>query len=87
MKLYATTTSERASKGQGGNKFIEIDLRYGSKNNSIREYFITYTKDKLIVEGEEGVLFENFITKGKSQKGEMYSCDNDDISCPIHTKH
>ena len=26
MKLYATTTSERASKGQGGNKKIEINL-------------------------------------------------------------
>lgn len=24
MKLYATTTSERASKGQGGNEFIEV---------------------------------------------------------------
>jgi hypothetical protein len=26
MKLYATTTSERASKGQGGNDFLEIVL-------------------------------------------------------------
>lgn len=26
MKLYATVTSERASKGQGGNEYIEIDL-------------------------------------------------------------
>ena len=26
MKLYATTTSERASKGQGGNDFIEINI-------------------------------------------------------------
>lgn len=24
MKLYATTTSERASKGQGGNEYIDI---------------------------------------------------------------
>lgn len=27
MKLYATTTSERATKGQGGNNFIECVLR------------------------------------------------------------
>ena len=27
MKLYLTATSERASKGQGGNEFISIDLR------------------------------------------------------------
>jgi hypothetical protein len=26
MKLYATTTSERATKGQGGNKYIVITL-------------------------------------------------------------
>lgn len=28
MKLYATVTSERATKGQGGNEFITIEL-YG----------------------------------------------------------
>jgi len=27
MKLYATTTSERASKGQGGNKNLEIIIK------------------------------------------------------------
>lgn len=27
MKLYATTTSERASKGQGGNEFLKIIMR------------------------------------------------------------
>lgn len=26
MKLYATTTSERASKGQGGNDYLHIDI-------------------------------------------------------------
>lgn len=31
MKLYATITSERASKGQGGNKFIKISLLVGNK--------------------------------------------------------
>ena len=27
MKLYATTTSERASKGQGGNQFLTIEIK------------------------------------------------------------
>ena len=27
MKLYATVTSERASKGQGGNEFIVVELK------------------------------------------------------------
>ncbi len=35
MKLYATTTSERASKGQGGNKFLRINLTVGSESNRI----------------------------------------------------
>ena len=26
MTLYATTTSERASEGQGGNKYLKIEL-------------------------------------------------------------
>ena len=34
MKLYATTTSERATKGQGGNKFIDISLSVGSAKDS-----------------------------------------------------
>ena len=31
MKLYATATSERASKGQGGNNFIDIAVRDDSE--------------------------------------------------------
>jgi hypothetical protein len=31
MKLYATTTSERASKGQGGNHKLVINLQIDSK--------------------------------------------------------
>lgn len=29
MKLYATVTSERASKGQGGNKFLDVAVLVG----------------------------------------------------------
>jgi len=32
MKLYATITSERATKGQGGNKYLEIDILGDEKN-------------------------------------------------------
>ena len=31
MKLYATTTSERATKGQGG-EYIDIDIFNGNKD-------------------------------------------------------
>lgn len=33
MKLYATTTSERASKGQGGNDFIQVLIQDENRNN------------------------------------------------------
>lgn len=34
MKLYATVESERAQKGQGGNKFLSIVLRVGDRTFS-----------------------------------------------------
>jgi len=34
MKLYATTTSERASKGQGGNKYLDIETLVEVKNSA-----------------------------------------------------
>lgn len=30
MRLYATVSSERASKGQGGNEYLEIRITVGS---------------------------------------------------------
>lgn len=35
MKLYATTTSERASKGQGGNKLLNIDITAGNSRDKV----------------------------------------------------
>lgn len=35
MKLYAITTSERASKGQGGNDRLEIVIMAGSKSHDV----------------------------------------------------
>ena len=34
MKLYATITSERASKGQGGNNHLRLSLKVGSAKDS-----------------------------------------------------
>jgi len=48
MKLYATTTSERASKGQGGNEYICIKLtvQNGSKQDyPIGEIILDYNDD------------------------------------------
>lgn len=45
MKLYATVTSERASKGQGGNKFLEIELKVRDRNVPIGLILLDYKND------------------------------------------
>jgi hypothetical protein len=48
MKLYATTTSERASKGQGGNEYICIKLtvQNGTRQDyPIGEIILEYNDD------------------------------------------
>ncbi len=84
MKLYATTTSERASKGQGGQKFIEISVNgedeqiffkaYITLNKESKPLIATYTTKG--VHKSDFNTFEGYCalvdydTKGKSQKGE-----------------
>lgn len=46
MKLYATTTSERASKGQGGNKLLDIDVIAGG--NRAKVLSISFKADSSI---------------------------------------
>ena len=45
MRLYATTTSERASKGQGGNKHLKIIVR-NEQQHCIA--YLTFTPDKAL---------------------------------------
>lgn len=66
MKLYATTTSERASKGQGGNEYIHITLLDDRKNPI---FFIGYFINKIVVEdlqNQKYLLVHD--TKGKKKK-------------------
>ena len=78
-KLYATVSSEKASKGQGGNKYLHIFLTAGSRDNQIdmgdilldirhneegnQAYVLQYR-------GEEISSYEIGKTKGEKQKGE-----------------
>ena len=45
MKLYATTTSERASKGQGGNDFLEIELSIDNGNLIVGYIYLNINED------------------------------------------
>ena len=67
MKLYATTTSERASKGQGG-EWLDINLQDDRK--------VTFAIIK--VRKEEGLLIPTIEIesigqiKGEKKKGEIW---------------
>ncbi|MBP9771432.1 MAG: hypothetical protein KBD16_00695 [Candidatus Pacebacteria bacterium] len=76
MKLYATITSERASKGQGGNEYLDIELKGAHSTPIVRLSLISdgagykltgWTHDNHRI---EMAIPEN-MTKGERQKGEM----------------
>lgn len=87
MKLYAQVSSDRAIKGQGGNKWIETALFVGSADDPRKigtlsihalpegtydvEWCDAYGKTILL---DDGIFDRN--EKGKSQKAEtMHRCD------------
>lgn len=95
MKLYSSVKSERATKNQGGNKYLDIDLAVGSRDDShyfanvrlnIPENTGNYTlwiDNVIIKEWDEDF---NDVTKGKKQTSEKplfnespQSYMNDDI--------
>lgn len=94
MKLYATITSERATKGQGGNKRLDIQLLVGSRDDqhsagvvSLREiepgvFNIAYFRDG------EGIQLNRIELKGNKQK-DGFHCDrhawhSNNAPCPHH---
>lgn len=77
MKLYATVTSERASKGQGGNEFLDIQIKAEKLNGIPTRANVI----QLLVKNDGGDLVVNLLNystgewleiigKGKRQKGE-----------------
>lgn len=86
MRLYATTTSERASKGQGGNKDIltvmtaEIDgerMEIASISAVVTEY--GYNFQYSLPDGTRGE--HKIRSKGNKQKGECKECGQSNF-CP-----
>lgn len=56
MKLYATTTTERASKGQGGNEYLHIDIT-DETGQAIAKIHITTFEN-----GRATMNWDNYIT-------------------------
>ena len=81
MKLYATVTSERASKGQGGNEYVDIDLQ-GEGGVLLARFVFMVNEDetsgkKYLLVRDESVGTGNIEvrTKGNEQKtNDMYGC-------------
>ena len=85
MKLYATVTSERATKGQGGNKRLEVTIQGGEFRDILARFEVLpgdeftrpfYCK---IIDGDRDFLvnlksnisfFLDQTEKGEKQKGE-----------------
>jgi len=87
MKLYATTTSERASKGQGGNKWLYVELK-AEGVNGIPTRQDLYSIQMEIIDKELSIKIHDYSTneiitlipkeKGKSQKGEC-NCGSSEL--------
>jgi hypothetical protein len=56
MKLYATTTSERASKGQGGNDFIEILVQDENQKALYKIIFMPHYEGYITIEGQKAYI-------------------------------
>lgn len=95
MNLYATVTSERATKGQGGNKHVVVDLKVGGAAASRIAAIVSLIyegkdRNKLILEVEGRRVYEAIIDdKGKRQTGEReeecdFSSEWDSDYCLTH---
>jgi len=58
MKLYNITSTERTSKGQGGNNFLRNDIYIENKEKARYTTIITSTEDGYTIE-----LYNNFMDK------------------------
>jgi hypothetical protein len=72
MKLYATTTSERASKGQGG-EYLDITITTGKEKRKLWTLTVRESSSQFTLTAWNDVdnkyqLSE--ISKGEKQKGE-----------------
>ena len=85
MKLYATTTSERASKGQGGNKYLNVFINIDERRSDRFRLFITCHDDETITLAlaDMDKPFPNTVwsetIRGEKQKGELQQQNARDV--------
>lgn len=76
MKLYATTTSERATKGQGGNKQLNLAIYIDNREKPRYRLHVTKREDEstdvVLVDMERpypNTVFEDTIKGNKKKDG------------------
>ena len=77
MKLYAKVQSERASKGQGGNEYLNITILRKVNGQNVPVYFLgVYEGEMVLTNAQNEVVLwrESDRTKGEKQKGECPDC-------------
>lgn len=89
MKLYATTTSERASKGQGGNEYLDIEIKVDDRNSPIGYIYLAMHPNnewtlKWKSQTEEPLLLMQGKIKGNNQKDDS---GRDGICVACHGKN
>lgn len=84
MKLYATVKSERASKGQGGQEYIDIIVN-DERGKNLSRLYVEIRDDEIHTElrrysnGEKLIFSDELPTKkGKQQEGECPRCGEKD---------
>ena len=91
MKLYATVSSERATKGQGGNKQISFEFTVGEEDEKQTILYGTIEREETETENiyrlwNGDIMADKIIIpkNGKQQKGECphNNCD-DDAKCIV----
>jgi hypothetical protein len=88
MKLYSTITSERATKGQGGNDYLHIDINV--EREKVAEINVMKYADDVIIKYQDiingvgvGIGKELKRIKGERQKGEQVHKDNGHGFCTV----
>lgn len=79
MKLYATVTSERATKGQGGNDFLEIIVTLNDKFNKYLSLFIQQDGSIELSNSSGVMIYRNNaveFTEAKGNKQKDETCEH-----------
>lgn len=58
IQLYTKVRSERASKGQGGNEYINVEFFRGSTKNSTKVFHVHFNQKTFTVFQEDKVIFQ-----------------------------